>query len=90
MEKTIPIEFIQLIKAIIENVNHKPNALVNAMEQCKQDNREREYLTFDSALCYLTYQNIIQQEDSTLINAIPNLLNRIQSNVTQINALTIA
>ena len=89
MEKSIPNEFIQLLKAIIENVNHKHTTLVNAMEQCKEDNRQAEYLTFDSALSYLTYQNIIQQNDSTLTNSIPNLLNRIQYNLTQINALTI-
>ena len=83
MTEVFSAEFIQAMDAIITEVNFQPNGILKAMEQCKEDEREKEYLTFDCALAYLTYKSIINPDKQLpeLEEYIPKLIARIQANL---------
>lgn len=87
MVEQFPPDFINALKAIIKSVDNNPYAITEAMNISKQDARMDAYYTFEAALAYYTYTNIIDKKD--IEEPIENLINKIKENFDILSSGTI-
>ena len=79
MVEQFPTDFINALKAIIQNVDNNPYAITEAMNISKEEGRMDAYYTFEAALAYYTYTNIVEKEN--MEKPIENLINKMKENL---------
>jgi hypothetical protein len=87
MEEFIPEEHMTVINTIIEEVNYDAERIICIMQDIDTNTRKKEYLTFDAALSYLTYMNIIKTNKCRNIKPLNNCKERILNNIKEIDKL---
>lgn len=78
MVEQFPPDFINALKAIIKSVDNNPYAITEVMNISKQDARMDAFYTFEAALAYYTYTNIVEKEN--MEEPIEKLINKIKEN----------
>tara|TARA_E500000178_G_C16569739_1_gene551138 strand:- start:295 stop:564 length:270 start_codon:yes stop_codon:yes gene_type:complete len=87
METFIPKDYRTIINNIIEGVNYDAEKIICIMQDIDTNTRKKEYLTFDTALSYLTYINIIKTTKCRNIKLLNNCKERIINNIKEIDKL---
>ena len=87
MDKIIPEKYMSLIKIINKEVNDDCERIISIMQTIDVSKRKKEYLLFDTALTYLTYQSLVSSHDEVAIAPIHNCVKRISKNIQELNNL---
>ena len=83
---TLPDDYINALKAIIQSTENNPYTITSAMTKAEEDGRMDAYYTFEAALAYYTYTKIINKPG--METPIQNLLNNMKDNLEKLSSYT--
>lgn len=87
MNKIIPEKYISLINIINKEVNDDCEKIITIMQTIDVKEQKKEFLLFDTALTYLTYQTLSSSPSEVSNEPIHKCVKRISKNIQELNNL---